>query len=107
MTSARTQYAKMWGTQEVVFMLYEIFTTSKNAALRGTCASALARLGRIFPAMIQQLLEKTDPQVITDYLTDSNPKVQQAFLNLVNEMLLDSSSKIQLTILEDKQLIAM
>jgi hypothetical protein len=74
-------------------------------ATRVRSASALARICKLSPSLIFEIVEKHEPKAILEYLCEGNSKIQQSFLNLLNTALFDGNSKIQQRILEDPTLI--
>eukprot|EP01116_Phalansterium_solitarium_P006147 TRINITY_DN18452_c0_g1_i1.p1 TRINITY_DN18452_c0_g1~~TRINITY_DN18452_c0_g1_i1.p1 ORF type:complete len:1283 (+),score=487.38 TRINITY_DN18452_c0_g1_i1:196-4044(+) len=104
-SSASSTYGKLFCTLPIATQMLDVFNASKNTMLRVTIASALSRIGRQNVTIIHQIVEKSEPAALLEHVQDGNPRVQQAFLNLVNLCLLDSPPKIQDAIADDKMLL--
>eukprot|EP00741_Cyanophora_paradoxa_P004814 tig00000829_g4671.t1 len=99
------QYSQKFASPESLGHLLNLFMTSKNDQLKQTAISALARLVRQIPALINLLLDKAGFKFLLFGLADSNPKVQQAAVNLLNYSLLDLNVRGQAALSEDKTLL--
>ena len=86
------EYAKKFATSEVFHYLYLLVRDSKNDSLRAAAASALPRLCRHNRALTSTAYEKATISSLVALLADANVRVQLGVLNLINMLLLDTST---------------
>ncbi len=85
--------------------LHELLMTTKRESLKVHLLSALTRICRQSPQLIFQLLDKTDAKFALEAIMDSNSKIQQHSLTLLNATLFEGPPRLQQLILEDKNLV--
>jgi len=96
------QYSQKFATNECISSLLQIFNTTKNEFLRGSSISSLSRMARNKPALSNQLLDIITTKKVALLLKDSNIRVQQSVVNIVNlAILTDANSKQCTQLLED------
>ena len=96
------QYSQKFATIDCISSLLQIFNTSKNEFLRGSAISSLSRMSRNKSNLSSQLIDLITPKKIAALLKDSNIRVQQSAVNIINlAILTDSSTKQCKQLIED------
>ncbi len=100
------QYAQKFATEETVANLYSVFQTATDQFLRGSAISALSRLCRHKTAMSGQMIDKITIKTITTLMKDSNSRVQQSAINIINSCLYhEPNSRVAKQLAEDPNFV--
>eukprot|EP00743_Colponemidia_sp_Colp-15_P010085 GILK01011076.1.p1 GENE.GILK01011076.1~~GILK01011076.1.p1 ORF type:complete len:1302 (+),score=266.67 GILK01011076.1:471-3908(+) len=90
--SQSVEHSTKFAVPEIISVLQHIIATTKNEVFRSTAATALSHLCRNNPSVFVTLCEKSGlKQVMSGLMADSPLRIQQAYINMLNSVLLQAS----------------
>ncbi|KAL9648682.1 hypothetical protein ABK040_016309 [Willaertia magna] len=101
-SSQSTMYSLKFSTPECVNSLVQIFQSTKNEFLRGSAISSLSRMARNKATIATQSIDLITPKKFITLLKDSNIRVLQSALNIINLLLYNDGNSKQMKLLTEE-----
>jgi len=94
--------AQRMGTSETVGLLLQNFSSAANQeTFAAACAASMAHLAVQSKSLLQLLWDKLGLDGLRKGLEDRHPRVQQAFLNILNGIMLQGVPRVHSTLLSE------
>jgi hypothetical protein len=94
-----------FATIEFFHALHSIYVTTKNESLKVSIVCAFSHIARLNTSLVWPMIEKLGINHIAGCFHDSNPRIQQAFITLLNMMLHTMGTKTYTLLAEEKALM--
>eukprot|EP00854_Cymbomonas_tetramitiformis_P004153 gene4153-5131_t len=98
-------WASKFSSQDVAINIAQIYSTTRAEHLRATAASAVARVCRHSPGLIQGVVDRLGVKLMVSGLTDSSHKVTQPILNLLNLAIGEINARSRAALTEETSLL--